>query len=152
MSNIPRLLLINLASHTQGWSKRQHTHVHKSAHTHKNTLFPNSITFNEKNYTDQRIAHGQAGNIKLTKKKVWLTKVKRAQQLCQSWLGLIQSSATAHGQHYLPLHSHVHMPQCNELDLLPDPTENQLWEKKKKKKNRLPSQKLIQLTACLYKH
>lgn len=128
MSNIPRLLLINLGSHAQGWSETQGTHVHERVHVHKSTLFPSSITINEKKYSDQ-IQHQKQ------KKTLWLSNVKRAQQLChcQSWLGLIQSSATAQGQHDL-LHSHIHGPQHDELDLLADPTENQLWDQTKRKK------------------
>lgn len=180
MSNIPRLLLINLGSHTQGWSKTQGTHTHERIHVHRSTLFPSSITINEKKYSDQIIVQGQAENIR-KKKKVWLSNVKRAQQLCQcqSWLGLIQSSATAQGQHHLPLHSHVHGPQHDELDLLADPTENKKHHKTQKtptlkqnknpkkhthekspppqhmpwiKTDRIPPQKLVQFTAFLHKH
>jgi len=64
MSNIPRLSLINLGSHTQGWSQRQHAHMHERARAHNSAHFQNSITFNEKKYTDQIIAQGQAVNIK----------------------------------------------------------------------------------------
>lgn len=82
---------------------------------------------------------------------MWVTEVKRAERLCQSWIGLTKSSATAQGQHPLPFHSHVHMLQCDELDMLADWTENLLWEKKIMKPVQILAQKQIQLTAGLYK-
>lgn len=80
-----------------------------------------------------------------------LTEVKKAEQLCQRWIGLIKSSATAQAQHPLPFHSHVHMLQGDELDMLADWTENLLWGKKLIKLVQMLAQKLIQLTTDLYK-
>lgn len=79
------------------------------------------------------MTQGQTANTKKIKKqnkKMWLTEVKRAEQLCQNWIVLMRSSATAQGQHPLSFHSHVHMLQCDELDMPADGTENLLWEKK----------------------
>lgn len=82
------------------------------------------------------MTRGQTANTKevknKTKKKTWLIEIKRAEQLCQNWIGLMRISATAQGQHPLSFHRHVHMLQCDGLDTSADRIENLLWEKKKK--------------------
>lgn len=83
---------------------------------------------------------------------MWLTEVKRAEQLCQNWTGLMKSSATAQGQHPLPFHSHVHMLQRDELGMLADWTENLLWEKKWIKPVQMLAQMLTQLTGGYIKN